>query len=260
MIGLHELLPGVDAAVLDAQRDLTLLRVIGDDVHIQGIAHGHHLSGSLDAAPAQLGNMYHTVHTADVHKHAIGSHGLDSAGVVLAHFDVGPHLCLSGLAGLLLHGTDGTHHTAAGTVDLSNAQLDLLLDHRGQVSAPGHAALRSGDEYPDTLDGSHQAALVLLSNDALQDGLLLHGLLNVLPDLNSIQTLLGQLGEALHVVDTDNVGLDLVTHLHHVLGLDVGIIAELAGLDVGGLLGAHVHLHLSGGDSGHNTGNLFSCI
>ena len=95
---------------------------------------------------------------------------------------------------------------------------------------------------------------------AFDNGLLILGSLDVVPDLDGVQTLLGELGIALHVVDADNVGLDLVAHLHDVLGLGGGIVRQLAQLDVSCLLGAHVHLHLSGGDGRDNAGDRLSCI
>ena len=68
--------------------------------------------------------MYHTVHAADVHEHAVGGHGLHGAGVVLADLDIrprspparpdGPHTVTA---------LDGADHAAAGTVDLSDAQV-----------------------------------------------------------------------------------------------------------------------------------------
>ena len=179
---------------------------------------------------------------------------------MLADLDVGPQLVLRGLAGLIGDGADGTHHAAAGTVDLGNAQLDLLLDHLGQVSAAGLAALGSGNEHPHALDGNHDTALVLFGDNAFENRLLFHGLLDILPDLHGIQALLAQLSIALDVVDTDDVGLDLIADLHHVLGLDAGIIAQLAELDVRSLLGTHIHLDLGGGDGRDNTGDLLSCI
>ena len=204
--------------------------------------------------------MYHAVHAADVHEHAVAGHGLDGAGVVLAHLDVGPQLSLGSLPGLVGHRADGAHHAAAGTVDLGDPQLDLLLHHGRQIGAPGLTALGGGDEHPHALDGHHDAALVLLGDSALQDGLLLHGLLDVLPDLGGVQTLLGQLRVALHVVDPDHVGLDLVAHVDDVLGLDIGVVAQLTELDVSRLLGPHVHLHLGGGNGGNDAGDPVTVI
>ena len=204
--------------------------------------------------------MYHTVHAADVHKHAVAGHGLHGAGVVLADLDALPNGSLGSLTGLVLHGTDGAHHAAAGTVDLGDPQGHGLADHLGQIGAAGLAALGSGHEHAHALDVDDDAALVLLGDLALQGGLILAGLLDVLPDLHGIQALLGQHGIALHVVDADDVGLDLVADLHHVLGLHVGISGQLVHGNVAGLLAAQVHLNLGGTNSRHDTGYLLSCI
>ena len=53
----HELIPGVHLGGLVAQRNLVLLGVEGNDVNIDLVADLHHVSGSLDAVPAQLGNV-----------------------------------------------------------------------------------------------------------------------------------------------------------------------------------------------------------
>ena len=257
---VHEHVPGVHAVILDAQRDLALLGIEGDDIDLHGVAHLADLRGGLDAAPAQLGDMYHAVHAADVHKHAIAGHGLHGAGIALALFDGAPDLLLSSPAGLVSDRADGAHHAAAGAVDLGDAQLDLLALHLREIGAPGLAALGGGNEHPHALDGHHDAALVLLGDDAVQHRLILHGLLDVLPDLGGIQTLLAQFGVALHVVDPDHPGLDLVAHMDNVLGLHAGVVAQLAELDVGGLLGADIHLDLSGGDGGDNAGHPIAVI
>ena len=204
--------------------------------------------------------MYHTVHAADIHKHAIAGHGLDGTGIVLTHLDALPNGSLGSLTGLVLHGTDGAHHTAAGTVDLGDPQGHGLADHLGQVRTAGLAALGSGNEHAHALDVDDDAALVLLGDLTLQGGLVLAGLLDVLPDLHGVQALLGQHGIALHVVDTDDIGLDLVADLHHILGLHVGISGQLVHGNIAGLLAAQIHLDLSGTHSRHDTGYLLPCI
>ena len=246
--------------ILHAQRDLALLGIEGNDIHVQRIANGDDLGGVLDAAPAQLGNVDHAVHAADIHEHTVGGHGLDDTVIVLAHLDVVPNLSLSGLTGLILHGTDGTHHAAAGTVDLGDTQGDSLADHLAELSAAGLAALGSGDKHTHALDIDHDAALVLLSDLAFQRGLILAGLCDVIPHLDSIQTLLGQHCIAFHIVDADDVRLDLVADLHHVLRLDIGISGQLVNGNIASLLAAQIHLHLGGTDGRHDTGYLLSCI
>ena len=204
--------------------------------------------------------MYHTVHAADVHEHTVGGHGLDRTGVVLADLDVLPDLSLCSLTSLVGHGLDGADHAAAGAIDLGDAQGDGLADHGAQLSAAGLTGLGSGYEHAHALDVDDDAALVLLGDLALQGGLLFAGLLDVLPDLDSVQTLLGQHGIALHVVDADDVGLDLIADLHHILRLHVGIGGQLVDGNIACLLAAQIDLYLSGPNGSHDTGYLLSCI
>ena len=204
--------------------------------------------------------MYHAVHAADVHKHAIAGHGLDGAGIVLTHLDALPDGGLSSLTLLILHGTDGTHHTTAGAIDLGDPQGDGLADHLAQIGTTGLTALRGGNEHTHALDVDDDTALVLLGDLALKSGFVLAGLSDILPDLHGVQTLLGEHSVALHVVDTDDVGLDLVTHLHHVLRLHAGIGGQLFRRNIACLLAAQIHLNLGGTHGRHDTGYLLSCI
>ncbi len=80
--------------------------------------------------------MDHAVHAADIHKSAVGSQGLDNALVVLTDLDVIPDLLALGSAFLIEDGADGAHHSAAGTVDLGDVQLD------GGAHQLGHGPLR----------------------------------------------------------------------------------------------------------------------
>ena len=260
VVGSHELIPGIHAAVLHAQRDLVLLGIEGDNVHVQGIPHGDDLGGVLNTAPGQLGDMYHTIHAADVHEHAIAGHGLHGAGVVLADLDVVPDLRLGGLTGLIGHGLDGADDAAAGTVDLGDPQGHGLADHGAQLSAAGQTGLGSGHKHAHALDINDDTALVLLGDFTFESGLVLAGLLDILPDLDSVQTLLGQHGITLHVVDADDIGLDLVADLDDVLRLHIGICGQLVHRDIARLLAAQIDLHLGGADRRYNTGYLLSCI
>lgn len=121
-------------------------------------------------------------------------------------------------------------------------------------------ALRSGHEHAHALDRNDDAALVHFGHGAFENGLVLNGGLNVFPELDSVETLLGEGGVAFHVVDADNVSLDLVADLDDVLGLDVGVAAQLRNRDIACLLAADVDLDLGRADGGHDTGHLISCI
>ena len=257
---VQEQVPGVGLSGLVAQRNLLLLGVKADDIDVDLVAHLDNLGGVLDAAPAQLGNVHHAVHAADVDEGAVGSEALDDAMVLLVDLDLVPDLLGGSLAGLSGDGTDGADHSAAGAVDLGDLHADGLTDQLAQIAALGNAGLGSGNEHADALDIGNQAALVLLGDDALDDRLLLAGSLDLVPALDGVQTLLGQHHGALHVVDTDHIDLDLIAHIEQVLGLGSGIAADLAVGDVAGVLGAQVHIHFGGGDGRDDAGHLVSCI
>ena len=256
----HELIPGVHLGGLVAQRNLVLLGVEGNDVNVDLVADLHNVSGRLDAVPAQLGNVNHAVHTADIHKCAVGSQGLDGAVVLLAHFDLGPDLLLRSLASLGVDGADGADDTAAGAVDLGNLQLHGLADHTGHVAALGDAGLGSGDEHPDALDVGDQAALVFLGDGAFHSGLVLCPGSHVVPDLQAVQFLLGKLHGAFLVVDANDEDLNLVADFQDVFRLHGRIGADFVIRDVAGMLGAEVDLDFGVADSGHGADNLISCI
>ena len=246
--------------VLHAQGNLLLLLVGRDDVHIHGVAHLDHLGGVLDAAPGQLRDVDHTVHAADVYESAVGSQRLHGAGVALAVLDLGPDLLGGG--GPLGTGdpADGAHHPAAGPVNLGDDQADLLLEQRAHGSLTGQTGLGGGDEHPHALDRHDHAALVVLGDEALHHGLVLPGGLDFLPALVDVQAALGQLDHAVPVADLHDDGLDLVAHLHDVLDLHGGIVAQLGQGNVAGVLDAQLHLDFGGRDGHNGAGNLISII
>ena len=140
------------------------------------------------------------------------------------------------------------------------AELNALLDELAQIAVLGQTALGSGNEHTHALDGNDDAALVFFGDDALENGLVLNGILDVLPDLDRVEALLGKGGIALHVVDADDVGLDLVADMDDVLDLGVGIAGKLADGNVARLLAAQVDLDLGRTDGRDDTGHLISCI
>ena len=179
---------------------------------------------------------------------------------MLADLDALPDGSLSSLTSLVEDGLDGAHDAAAGTVDLGHAELDLLLDHLAKVGVLGHTALRSGHEDAHALDRDDDAALVHFGHDTVENGLVLNSSLDIFPELDGVETLLGEGGIAFHVVDADNIGLDLVADLDDVLGLDVGVVAQLGNRDVTRLLAADVDLYFGRADGRDDAGHLISCI
>ena len=188
--------------------------------------------------------MDHAVHAADVDECAVAGQGLDGAVILLADLDLAPDLLLCGLALLRSDGTDGADDAAAGTVDLGDAQLDVLLQKLAQIAALGNAGLGSRNEHADALDIDDDAALVLLGDDAFDDVLVLSRSFDLFPCLACFQTLLGQTDDAFAVVDMDNDCFNLIADLDSLFGLDVGVAGEVFQRNVRGVLGAQVDFDL----------------
>ena len=210
--------------------------------------------------PGQLGNMNHAVHAADVHKGAVGSQALNHAMILLAIFDLRPDLLLRGLAGLGGNSTDGADHAAARAVDLRDLHLNGLANHPGHIAALGNAGLGSGNKYPDALHIGNQTALVLLSDGALNGGLILGIGSHVVPDLQAVQLLLGKLYGAFLIVDTHDENLDFVADVQNILRLHGRVRTDFIIRDVTGVLGTQIDLDLGVPDAGNGTNNLISCI
>ena len=260
LVGGSELDPGVVLGLSDAEGYLLGLLIEVDDVDLDLIADGEHLGGVPDALPAQLGNVGHAVHAADVDERAVAREGLDGAGVLLADLDLGPGLLGGSAAKIILHGADGTHDAAAAVVDLGDAELLTGLEHLIEIGVLRHAALGRGDEHADALDGHDDAALVDLGHDALDDAAVFAGLLDHLPVLDGVEPLLGKHYRPLHVVDADDVSLDRAADLDYVLGLHVGLVGEFGDGYVSGMLRSQIHGDFRGADGLHNAGNFIAVM
>ena len=149
---------------------------------------------------------------------------------------------------------------AALAVGLQDLEGDLLAQQGGQVPVTGDTGLGGGDEHPNALDGNHHAALVVLGDKALDHGLVLPGGLDLLPALVDVQAALGQLDHAVPVADLHDDGLDLIAHLHKVLHLYGGVVAQLGEGNVARVLDAQLHLDFGGRDGHNGAGNLISII
>ena len=257
LVGEHG--PGVGIGILVAQGDLALLLVEVDDIDVNLIADGEDLGGLVDAAPAQLGHVDHAVDAANVHKGAVAGQGLDHAMILLADLDLVPD-GLGALAALGLgNAADGTDDPLAGLVHLGNLEADGLLQQLAHLGLTGQIGLGGGNKNTHALHIDHNAALVLLGDNAFENSAIVNGFLDLSPHLGSVQALLGQHSGALNIVDSHNDSLDLVANLHSVLNLDA-IISELRSGDEAGVLRAQIDTDLSAGDGNNSAGYLVSII
>lgn len=97
------------------------------NVHLDRIAYIDNLARVLNASPRELGNMNHTVDTAQINKSPVRGQALYHTGVFLANLGGFPELISQCFALILQNRTDGTNRTAAAAVDLNDAEADFLL-------------------------------------------------------------------------------------------------------------------------------------
>ncbi len=251
--------PWVGLGILVAERDLALVLIEVDNINLYLVTDGEDLRGLVDAAPAQLRDMDHTVNAADIDECAVAGEGLDNALVLLADLDLVPD-GLSALTALSLRDTaDGADNALASLVDLSDLEADSLLEEPRQIGLTREIGLRGGNEHAHALDHDDNAALVLFGDNAFENGAVVNCGLDVIPHLRRVETLLGELCGTLNVIDSDNNSLDGVADLDNVFDLDA-VVGKLGRGDEAGVLGAEIDADLSAGDRNDNASYLISII
>ena len=231
-----------------------LLGVEIADVHFDRVADLDDLGRMLDAGPGQLGNVDHTVHTAEVNKRAVGSQGLHNAGVMLTDLELLPQSRFLRLALLAGDKTDGADRTVACGVHFDDLEAHGLLEQGGQILHAVERCMRRGNENAHAVGHDQKAALDHFADDTLEH---LAGLLsrnNGLPALERVHALFGQHDSAFLIVGAHDEQLQLITDLHNVGGVGVRIGGQLLSRNIAGLLSAdHFDLHLVGGNADNHT-------
>src|SRR5262249_14166391 len=95
---LLDVLPRARRLVLEAERDLLLVLVHGEDVHLELLVDVDDLVRVGDAAPAHVGDVQEAVDAAEVHEGAELGDVLDDALAELPRLDLGQQLLLHLLA------------------------------------------------------------------------------------------------------------------------------------------------------------------
>ena len=145
-------------------------------------------------------------------------------------------------------------------IDLRDAELYASLQQAAHGRILGQASLRSRNEHADTLYIDHNTTLVLFRHEALDRDPVFAGFFNAVPILYRIQTLLGELNGAFHIVYAHDKGFDLLADLCNILGLQVRIVSQFRNGNVSGMLRTQVHGYFVGTDRSNDTDYFISCI
>ena len=251
-----ELEPRIVLRLTQAEGNFLLFGVKVDNVDLDLVADLQYVSRGADAAPADLGDMDHAVHAANIDERAIGGQALDSAGVFLADLDLAPDLLGVLLALTVEDGADGADHALTTTVDLGDLEALGRADKLGHGNITAKAGLGRGDEHADAVHGHHNAALIFLRNLTLDNGALLAGGFDVVPATGCIKTTLGELRRSFHIVDANDGRRDLVADLDQIVDVDTGlVVGEFRHGDIAGMLGGKVESDLGGRDRRNDAGH-----
>src|SRR5262249_28927524 len=152
--------PGAGGLLLEAQGDLLLVLVHGDDEDLQLLVDVDLFVRVVDPAPVHVGDVQQAVDAAQVNEGAELGDVLDNALADLAGLDFGEELLLHLLALVLDQFPAADDNVAAGLVDLEDFALDGLVDVVGNVGRPADVHLAGRQKDVDA-DIDQQAALDL---------------------------------------------------------------------------------------------------
>ena len=228
------LLLGVDPRVrgdlLEAEADALGLAVELEDLDLDLVADLEQLGRMVDPAPAHVGDVQQAVDAAEIDEGAVVGEVLDLALDDLAFGETVERVGLElGALGLEQHSAR-EHDVAATLVELDDLEVEFLTEEDVEVADRPEIDLAAGQERLDAaLQGDREAALDARLDGALDDGVLLHRALNLVPDLALAGLVLGQDDEAVRVFGVLEQDLDHVADLD----FDVAVfVDELAKRDL----------------------------
>src|SRR5262249_7890856 len=197
---------------LESERLAAGILVEGEDHHAQLAAQLHELGGMADPAPRHVGDVKEAVDAAEIDEGAVVGDVLHHAAGDHALVEHGQRVLALLLALLLQDHPAGEHDVAPAAVELDDARLDVLADHRVQVLHRTEVDLRAGQERLDP-DVDGQAALDDLDDLPVDRRALLVSAGDDVPDLDLVGLLLGEDDEAFRVFLRLEVDLDLLADL-----------------------------------------------
>lgn len=222
-----EVVPGMGHELLDAERDALLLVVEVDDDHLDVLVELNDLMRVGDAAPAEVGDVYETVHAAEVDEHAVVGDVLHLALEHLTLLELGDDLLLLLLELGLDESLVADDDVLVFLVDLHDLELHVLADEDVIVADGTHVDLRAGQERLDAEHVDDHTALGAALDVAVDDLVVLERLVDAVPAAGLAGLLVAETELAVLVLE----GLDIDFNL--VAFLEVGVIAEFADGDDG---------------------------
>ncbi len=260
LAGRSELRPRIVGFIFQRQRNLLLVAIQRDHAGCDFVADRNSFGRVLDARPAELGDVSHTVCAADVDECAERGQRFHDAFVDVADFDGIPNLFSSGLAQVFVGIADGTDDAAFGAVDFRDAQGDVLLEHFVQVCIFRHTGMGSRNKNTDTVHGDDDAAFVDFNDSAFQQCFVGAGGVDAFPAAGGVNALLRQRNDSFGIVDLGDENFDFIADVNNVFRFGGRIVAQLGNRDKTGLLGAEIDVNIRRSNLGHDAGDALAGV
>ena len=247
--------PRIFAELLHAQGDAVLLLVELQDLGGHFITNIEHFARVTDAAPCQVGDVQQTIDTAQVDECAVVGDVLDDTlddGTFLEVFE--QCLTLFTLAGFQ-HGAARNNDVVALAVELDDLEFEFLAFERGGVLDRTGVDQRARQEGADAVGHDGQTALDLASDDALDQGFVGEGLVQIVPGGDALGLVARQAGFAVAVFQHFDGDADVVARC----GFDfTAVVLELIDVDEAFRLEAGVHDNMVGINANNFSGDDFA--
>ena len=162
-ISLLDIFPRAGFLLLEAQGDLFLFLVDGEDFDFDFLIDLEHFAGVIDSAPGHVGDVQQAVDAAQIDERAEVGDVLDGALADFADRQAVERLALQLFALLLDHLAAGDDDVAPLLVDLENDRVDGAADPVGNFAGPADVHLAGGQEHRHA-DVHQQSALDLLGD------------------------------------------------------------------------------------------------
>ncbi len=222
---LVEVVPRMRGKLLVTESDPLLagIELLDDDLDL--LVEGDDLLGIVDPAPAEVSDVDETVNTTEVDEHAVVGDVLDSSLKDLTLLELADELGPAGLLLSLEESFMGDDDVAELLVDLDDLEVHGLVDIGVVVTDGLDVDLGAGQEGLDAEHVDDHATLGAGLDEALDDLVVVAGLVDAVPRLEGAGLLVGKDQLTLAVLGGLHIDLDLVSDLQ------VRIVTELGSLD-----------------------------
>ena len=233
-----DVFPRVLGKLLESQRDALALQLEVEDLDGQFVADRHELGWVADAPPAHVGYVKKSVDTTEVDEGTEVRDVLDDALSDLSDLELGEESRFLLLAFLLEYDAPRYDYVPPPLVDLEDSEAELLAEQFLQIGNAPQSDLGTGQERLDAEEVDLESALDPALGSSLDDGLLVVGLLDLVPDLQEVGLpladpdltvlVLGRLEQHADLVARlDGVRLGELVERHSALGFETDVEQNL---------------------------------